>query len=277
MHKNTKLLPRMRQELYQRWIEGDTIAELARHYGISRATAYRTIKKARFDIFVNLPSMNHRYRRIEYGLKKLTKTERILAKKLARREHRLKRYEKDAPGEMVHFDTKKLPVMYGEAISGPREWLHVGIDDFSRFLVADILPDKTSYSSAIFLEETVWAMPFRIEVAYSDNGGEYRGRKDHPFVAGLARHQIGQQHTRPHTPRTNGKAERVIKTIMTECFARGGRSFSSRDQRRKFLYAFVNWYNTTRPHESLGGIPPLQRIEAYLARVQNLSKNELTR
>lgn len=262
----------MRRELYRRWIEGDTIAELATHYGISRATVYRTVKKARLDIFVNLPSMNHRYRKIEYGLKKLSTTEKVLAKKLARRAHRLTRYEKAAPGEMVHFDTKRLPVMYGEAITQPKEWLHVAIDDFSRMLVADILPDKTSYSSAIFLEETIFAMPFRIEVAYSDNGGEYRGRKDHPFVMGLARHRIGQQHTKPRHPQTNGKAERVIKTIMTECFSRNGRAFPSRDHRRKFLYAFVNWYNQVRPHESLGGIPPLQRIEAYLARVQTFEK-----
>ncbi len=272
MHKNTKLLPRMRRELYRRWVDGDDIADLARHYGISRPTVYRTIKKARLDIFTNLPSMNHRYRRIEYGLKKLSTTEKALAKKLARREHRLKRYEKAAPGEMVHFDTKKLPVMYGEAITQPKEWLHVGIDDFSRMLVADILPDKTGYSSAIILEEVIVAMPFKIDVAYSDNGSEYRGRKDHPFVAGLARHHIAQQHTKPRHPQTNGKAERVIKTIMTECFARSGRSFPSCERRRRFLYAFVNWYNLTRPHESLGGIPPIQRIEAYLARIKNVPK-----
>ena len=268
MHKNTKLLPHMRQELYRRWIDGDSIAELARHYRISRTTIYRTIKKARLDIWANLPSINHRYRQIQYGLKKLSKTEKVLAKKIARREHRLKRYEKAEPGEMVHFDTKKLPVMWGEAVSGPREWLHVGIDDFSRMLVADILPDKTGYSSAIFLEETIEAMPFRIECAFSDNGSEYRGRKDHPFVMGCARHHIKQGHTKPRHPQTNGKAERVIKTIMTECFARVGRGFPSRAHRRRFLYAFVNWYNTTRPHESLGSIPPLKRLEAYLARVQ---------
>lgn len=267
----------MRRELYRRWIEGDSIAELARHYGIARTTVYRTVKKARLAIFINLPSMNHRYRRIKYGLKKLRKTEKILEKKLAKREHRLRRYEKAYPGEMVHFDTKKLPVMYGEAVSQPQEWLHVGIDDHSRFLVADILPDKTGYSSAIFLEETVRTMPFRIECVFSDNGSEYRGRKDHPFVQSLAAHHIDQKFTKPRHPQTNGKAERVIKTIMTQCFARSGRGFPSRDHRRKFLYAYVNWYNQVRPHESLGNIPPLQRLEAYLSRVRNLSKSELTR
>lgn len=270
MHKNTRLLPRMRRELYWRWIHGDTIAELAHHYRISRATVYRTVKKARIDVFVNLPSVNHRYRRIEYGLKRLSATEKILAKKLARRAHRLKRYEKDAPGELVHFDTKKLPIMRGESITEPREWLHAAVDDFSRFLVADILPDKTSYSSAIFLEETIHTMPFRIEKTYSDNGSEYKGRKDHPFVAGCIRHVISQGFTKPHHPYTNGKAERVIKTIMTESFGRYGRSFPSRNHRRRFLYAFVNWYNTSRPHESLGGVPPIKRLEAYVSRVRNV-------
>lgn len=271
MHKNTKLLPRTRQELYRRWIDGDTVTELARHYGITRDIVYKVIARAKLGIFVNLPSVNHRYRQAKYGLRKLNKTEKALAKKIARREHRLKRYEKSSPGEMVHFDTKRLPVMYGESIHTPREWLFVAIDDFSRFLVADILPDKTGYSSAIFLEETIHAMPFRIEVAFSDNGSEYKGRKDHPFIAGLMSHRIEQRFTKPRHPQTNGKAERVIKTIMTECFTRSGRTFPSRDHRRRFLYAFVNWYNTTRPHQSLGGVPPLQRLEAYLARVQKPS------
>jgi len=267
----------MRRELYRRWIEGDLIAELASRYHISRPTVYRILKKARLGIFVNLPSVNHRYRQVRYGLRRLAKTEKAIAKKLARRAHRLNRYEKDAPGELVHFDTKKLPVMYGEAITSPREWLHVAIDDFSRFLVADILPDKTSYSSAIFLEETLFAMPFPVQKAYSDNGSEYKGRPNHPFVLGLTRHGIGQGFTKPRHPYTNGKAERVIRTIMTECFRRYGRGFPSREPRRRFLYAFVNWYNTTRPHESLGGVPPLKRLEAFLGRVRDLSKNELTR
>lgn len=271
MHKNTKLLPYERREAYRRWIDGDSIADLCRRYRVSRQTMYRVLKKARLGIFINLPSINHRYRSIEYGLKKLNEIERLIAKKLARRAHRLKRYEKDAPGEMVHFDTKKLPIMYGEAATTPREWLHVAIDDFSRLLVADILPDKTSYSSAIFLEETIHALPFRMEKAYSDNGSEYKGRPDHPFVSGLRRHKINQSFTLPRHPYTNGKAERVIKTIMTECFKKTGRQFQSRSERRRFLYAYVNWYNTVRPHESLGDVPPLARLHAYLSRVHSIT------
>lgn len=268
MHKNTKLFPRERKEAYRRWIDGDTIAELCRRYRVTRQTMYRLLAKARMDIFVNLPSINHRYRQVAYGLKRLSATEKILAKKLARRAHRLKRYEKDEPGELVHFDTKRLPVMYGEAITTPREWLFVAIDDFSRLLFADLMPDKTAYSSAIFLEETIRTMPFQIAKAYSDNGSEYKGQSDHAFVQSLTRHQIAQGFTKVRHPWTNGKAERVIKTIMTECFSRSGRTFESRAHRRRFLFAFVNWYNTVRPHESLGGVPPLERLRSFIDRVQ---------
>lgn len=273
MHKNTKLLPYQRRELYRRWKQGEQVTHLARHFGISREVCYRVIRRAKLGMFENLSSMNYRFRSVYFGLRALSKVEKKLAKKIARRDHCLKRYEKQEPGEMVHFDTKKLPVMMGESITTPREWLHIAIDDYSRFLFADILPDKTSYSSAIHLEETVRVMPFAIEKAYSDNGSEYKGRADHPFVAGCVHLGLRQGFTKPRHPYTNGKAERVIKTIVTECFKRNGRQFQSRDQRRKFLYAYVNWYNQVRPHQSLGGISPLQRLEAYLARIKSGTVN----
>jgi len=213
-----------------------------------------------------MTSMNWRYRQIAYGLKRMSKTEKRLAKKLARRAHRLKRYEKDEPGEQVHFDTKRLPLLPGEAVVQPREQLHVAIDDFSRLLWADILPDKTQYSSAIFLEETTRMMPFSIQETFSDNGPEYKGRPDHAFVALCDSKKIVQRFTKPHHPYTNGKAERVIRTLMTE-WCRKHR-FNSRSERRRFLYAYVQWYNQVRPHESLGDVPPLQRLEAYVARVK---------
>lgn len=269
MHKNTRLLPYQRREVYRRWLQGEKVTVLSKQFGVSRQTLYETFKKARLEVFANYSSMNERYRSVYYGLRTLSKTERILAKKIAKRERRLKRYEKAEPGELVHFDTKKLPRLSGEAAIQPREWLHVAVDDHSRWLSADIFPDKTSWASAIHLEETVRAMPFRIEATYSDNGSEYRGRPDHPFVATAHRHGIAQQFTRPRTPRTNGKAERVIKTLMAEWYRR--KRFLSREERRRFLYAYVRYYNQARPHQSLNGQSPLERLEAYLARVKSVN------
>jgi len=264
LHKNTKLLPRQRREAYERWKYGETVVDLARHYGVSRETLYEAFRRARRGEFENRTSMNHRYRTVQYGLKRLHKTEHRLAKQIERRDRRRRRYEKREPGELVHFDTKRLPLLPGEAITMPREQLHVAVDDHTRWLVADIFPDKTQYSSAIHLEEARYAMPFRMLAAYSDNGSEYRGRKDHAFVAACRRYGIEQRFTRPYTPRTNGKAERIHRTLMTEWHRR--RQFRDRDQRRKYLQAFVNYYNNARPHQGLNGQTPLERLEAFVAR-----------
>ena len=116
MHKNTKLLPYQRREIFRVWGMGEGVTALAKEYKVSRQTIYETLKDAKLGIFLNRSSMNHRYRALVYGLKKLAHTEERVAAKLARRAHKLKRYEKSIPGEMVHLDTKRLPLLRGEAV-----------------------------------------------------------------------------------------------------------------------------------------------------------------
>jgi transposase InsO family protein len=264
MHKNTKLLPYQRREAFRRWRDGDQVTELAKYYRVSRKTLYESFYKAKLGVFENYSSKNMRYRTLEYGLKKLIKTEIKLEKKLAKREHRLNRYNKRHPGEMVHTDSSFLPRISGEAITTPKEFLYVFIDDFSRTLFADILPDQTSYSAAIVLDEAVQMMPFKIECMYSDNGKEFKGAfKDLCEV-----YKIPQQFTRPYRPQTNGKAERVIKTlkgILTK------HHFISREERRRILYAIVRHYNHIRPHQSLGGMSPFNYLQKYI----ETSKSEI--
>lgn len=258
MHKNTKLLPYQRREAWRRWRDGsDTVTDLAEYYHTTRKTLYEVFKKAKLDVFENYSSKNLRYRTLEFGLKKLKKVEAKIEKKVAKRELRLNRYEKCHPGEMVHTDSSLLSLVSGEAATTPKEYLYVFIDDYSRTLFADILPDQTSYSAAIVLDEAIEMMPFRIETIYSDNGKEFKGE----FKRQCQLHGIPQQFTRPYRPQTNGKAERVIKTIK-EQFKK--HRFISRDERRRILYAIVRYYNHLRPHQSLGGIPPFEQLKRYI-------------
>lgn len=263
MHKNTKLLPYQRREVYRRWIMGEKVAHLGRHYGVSRTTLYEVFKKAKLGVFSNYSSKNLRYRTIEYGLKRLRRVEQRLEKKLTKRERRLNRYQKTYPGEMVHTDSSVLPLLRGEAGNTPREYLYVFVDDYSRFLFADILPDQTSYSAAICLDEALIMMPFEIEIMYSDNGKEFKKA----FRALCEKKGIKQQFTRPYTPQTNGKAERVIKTIKHELLR--GHSHISREERRRHLYAFVRHYNHVRPHQSLENVSPIAKLECYVKSVRN--------
>lgn len=268
MHKNTKLLPYQRRDIFKRWGMGEKVTKLAREYKVSRETIYETIKDAKLNIFINRSSMNQRYRTIYYGLKRLAKTEIKLEKKIKDKERRNKRYEKIIPGEMVHLDTKRLPLLIGEAIIQPREYLFVAIDDYSRQLYADIFPDKTSYSATIFAEEAKRFFAFPIQVFYSDNGSEYRGKAGHALFDFCKTNKITQCFTKVKHPWTNGKAERVIRTLMEEWHGRTRSNHISRDHRRRHLYAYVDWYNKVRVHQSIH-CTPIQRLEQYIKSVNN--------
>jgi transposase InsO family protein len=266
MHKNTKLLPYQRREVYRRWKAGERATDLAKHYGVVPKTLYEVFKKARLGVFENYSSKNLRYRTLEYGLNKLSRKEVRIEKKLIKRERRLNRYQKEHPGEMVHTDSSILPLLRGEAVVTPREYLYVFIDDYSRFLFADILPDQTSWSAAIVLDEAIIMMPFEIKVMYSDNGKEFKKA----FRELCVKQNIKQQFTRPYRPQTNGKAERVIKTIKTELLK--GHSHITREERRRHLYAFVRHYNQVRCHQGLDNVSPMSYLEAYIAKTKRRLK-----
>lgn len=272
MHKNTKLLPYQRRDIFKRWGMGKEVTALAREYKVTRQTIYDTIKDAKLGIFLNRSSMNERYRNVYWGLKRLAKVEMKLEKKIKEKERRNRRYEKSTPGEMVHADTKRLPLLVGEAVIQPREYLFVAIDDYSRQLYADIFPDKTSYSAAIFAEEFKRYFAFPIQVLYSDNGSEYRGRAGHALYDFCKKNRITQGFTKVKHPWTNGKAERVIRTLMEEWHSRTRSNHISREHRRRHLYAYVDWYNNVRVHQSIG-CSPVRRLEQYLKQSVNNACN----
>lgn len=267
MHKNTKLLPYQRREAYRRWRDGDRVTHLAAYYHVSRKTLYAVFHKAKLGIFGNYSSKNMRYRTLEYGLKRLSRLEHKLQKKLDKRARRLNRYQKHYPGEMVHTDSSLLPRLRGEALTTPGEYLYVFIDDYSRWLFADILPDQTSWSAAVALDEALIMYPFEIEQMYSDNGKEFKKA----FKELCTQHGITQSFTKPYRPQTNGKAERVIKTIKQELLK--GHSHLTREERRRHLYAFVRHYNHVRPHQSLGNISPMQKLECFIREQTRMLKS----
>ncbi len=118
------------------------------------------------------------FKPLQFGLKRLVKVDQERLKRRARP------YNKSYPGELVHLDTKRLPLLKGQSPAQPREYLFVAMDDFSRELYAGILPDKAQDSVAQFLVGNVIAQcPYQIDYAYSDNGKEYRGTDNHALAS----------------------------------------------------------------------------------------------
>ena len=161
------------------------------------------------------------------------------------------RYERSRPGELVHVDVKKLGVIAGAGhrVTGQRqsqlanrrarrrgapkgwEFVHVCVDDATRLAYVEVLADEQGATAAGFLRRAVAFYRrhgITVERVMSDNGACYRSTI-HAFACRL----LGLRHlrTRPYRPRTNGKAERFIRTLLGG-WAYGAIYGSSRERTR---------------------------------------------
>ena len=189
------------------------------------------------------------------------------------------RYERCRPGELVHVDIKTLGRISargaGHRMVGHRasqisthrdgkpyrptgyEHVHVMVDDYSRLAYAEVLDALTANAAIAFLRRAVtWFAERGIEIerVMTDNGSAY--------VSYAHRHalsELGIRHlrTRAYRPRTIGKAQRFIQTLLNEwAYAR---IYGSSAERSGQLPAFLDRYNYRRPHGSLGHRPPATR------------------
>lgn len=179
------------------------------------------------------------------------------------------RYQREHPGELIHVDIKKLGRIgrVGHRIHGDRttrvrgigwEFVHVAIDDASRLAYAEVLPNERSPSSTGFLKRSVaWfqSRGLRVQAVMSDNGSCY---VSHRFKATCQKLQLRHLRTRPYRPRTNGKAERFIQTLLREWAYK--RPYSTSIQRTDRLPRYLNHYNLRRPHAALNKRTPAQRL-----------------
>ena len=186
----------------------------------------------------------------------------------------VQRYERARPGELVHIDTKALGRIagVGHRIHGDRttrvrgigwEHVHVCIDDASRLAYVETRATNQHADAIGFLERALaWfaARGIRVESVMSDNGSAYRARA---FAATCARLGIRHLRTRPYTPRTNGKAERFIQTLLREwAYAR---AYATSRRRRHALRPWLRYYNHRRPHTALRGRAPITRLQEVAA------------
>ena len=180
------------------------------------------------------------------------------------------RYCRRHPGELIHIDIKKLGRFRipGHRVTGRGqgrnhgvgwEYCHVAIDDTSRLAYVEILDNEQAPTCADFLRRAVaWfaAHGINVQRVMTDNGAGY---KSHLHAATVA--QLGLRHirTRPHRPRTNGKAERFIQTMLREwAYAV---AYSNDWHRRRALLPWLEYYNYQRPHGALGHKAPATLIE----------------
>jgi transposase InsO family protein len=189
------------------------------------------------------------------------------------------RYERRHPGELLHVDVKKLGCIRGAGhrVTGQRtsqartrrngrrvgvagwEFVHVCIDDATRLAYVEVLDDEKAMTAAGFLRRAVTfyaAHGISVERVMSDNGACYRSS-----IHAFACRTLGLRHlrTRPYRPRTNGKAERFIRTLLAGWAY--GPIYGTSAERTAALDGWLWTYNHRRPHGALGHKPPIARLD----------------
>jgi transposase InsO family protein len=301
IHQNARSCPASRMLLVSRIQSGSSVFSAAEWAGISRRTAFKWLARYRAEGEKGLLDRSSRPYRMprktsywwEEEILRLRR-QRLTGAEIARRipvscatvarilarhdlsrlkaldpKEPVRRYERDQPGELVHFDIKKLGRIrgVGHRITGDRsrcargigwEFVHVAVDDASRLAYAEVLKDERTARSAAFLRRTVaWfsARGIRVQSLLTDNGSCY---VSHRFAKTCRALQLRHIRTRPYRPCTNGKAERFIQTLLREWAYR--RPYHSSAQRTERLTRYLHYYNHRRPHASLKKKPPASRL-----------------
>ncbi|MDQ2635346.1 MAG: IS481 family transposase, partial [Actinomycetota bacterium] len=194
------------------------------------------------------------------------------------------RYEKAAPGELVHVDIKKLGKipdggswrMFGRGSAQHKRaqaatdraaragaspsrgyvFLHHAVDDHSRLAYSEQLSDERKETAAGFWERAHAFFAdagIEVQAVMTDNGACYRS---HDFARALG--DIKHRRTRPYRPQTNGKVERFNRTLASEwAYAE---VYLSDAARARTYQDWIHHYNHHRPHTGIDGLVPSARI-----------------
>jgi transposase len=189
------------------------------------------------------------------------------------------RYERRHPGELIHVDVKKLaripPWGAGHRAHGNRrlqrnrrregrrivgwECVHVCVDDATRLAYVEVLADEKASTAVAFLRRAIAfyaSHGITVQRVMTDNGSAYRST-----IHAFACRTLALRHLRtlPYRPRTNGKAERFIRTLLAG-WAHGPIYASSRE-RTAALDGWLWTYNHRRPHGALSHQTPIARLK----------------
>lgn len=172
-------------------------------------------------------------------------------------------YEHSIPGCQLQIDVKFIKTKNGNKL-----YQFGAIDDFTRIRFLKIYPRNTQENAIDFLDYVIKNAPFRIYSIQTDNGPEFQ-TKFHWYVEEKG---ISHKYIKPRTPRLNGKIERSFKVDDEEFYK--NLVILDKEHIEKRIKEWENYYNFYRPHGSLNGMTPFERLKSFLENIKNGSNND---
>jgi len=159
--------------------------------------------------------------------------------------HRPKRDSRPLPGDRVQMDTCKIrPGLHQYSV----------IDDCSRDLVLGLSRHASAADTLVVLEQVLDEMPFAIQRIQTDRGAEFSAESVQRRLMDLA---ITFRPIPPRSPHFKGKVERTQRIALDAFWPTVNAKRADVGDR---LALWVHHYNWDRPHESLGGLTPIDRV-----------------
>jgi len=286
-----KMIVRTRRQMVELRKQGVPVAEIAQRLGFSQKTVYKWLRRFATEGeagLCNRSSRPHKIDRTPVVVEEKIRTIRRLhgysplkIHLLLRRHYNMQvsvgaiwnvlkrhnenrvrtekkpvvRYEKDRPWELVHIDVKHLKSIKGYG----KQYQFTAVDDCTRRTFARRYPRKTAKNAVDFLGRAHAWSGEAIEKVLVDNGLEFThhttsGKRKHKFHRACERLGIKLRFTRKRRPQTNGKVERVHRTVDEEFYTRN--FFTTPDDLDTALEMYLRYYNGERIHLGIKGLTP---------------------
>ena len=158
-----------------------------------------------------------------------------------------------APHEHWHIDIAYVN------IGSTFYYLCTVLDGYSRAIVHwELKESMTEAQVEIVLERARERYPSATPRIISDNGPQFISRDFKTYIR-----LVGMTHVRtsPYYPQSNGKLERVNRTLKSEAIR--VHNPGSVEEARRVVAAFVEQYNTVRLHSAIGYVTPMARMHGH--------------
>jgi len=145
--------------------------------------------------------------------------------------------------------------------NGIKRYIVTAIDKETKFAFAYAYKNHSSDAATDFMKKFKEVAPISLTHVQTDNGSEFAKH----FDVFLEKNGIVHFHTYPRTPKMNSEIERFNRTL-SDAFIKQNRMLLAYDIEafNQKLIDWLLWYNTRRPHWSLGLISPLRYIVSTL-------------
>ena len=152
------------------------------------------------------------------------------------------------PGELVEIDTVAI------FVDGLKRYLLTAIDLPTRFAFAYAYKSSSSANASDFLEKLRCVAPFQITRVQTDNGHEF-----HKHFSQACREQnLMHYFNYPRHPQSNSHLERFNRTVQEQFAYWHTDVLDEPETFNRKLMNYLVWYNTEKPHRSIGKLPPLR-------------------